>query len=86
MSEIENGDFEDVSCDPHQNQPTQDTLACDSLVRKTVAKTYTDSIWGRGRRERRDISEEDVTALSQDRNAIYLLSPTIVHTGKCLKA
>ena len=78
MSEIESDDCEDESCDPHQDQPTRDSVASDCPVQKTLAKTYTGSIRCTGKREQRKNSEEDATAPSQERNVVYPLSPTIV--------
>ena len=73
-NKIESGDCEDISGDSHQDQPTQRTLASDSLVRKTLAKTYTVSTRGRGKDGRREISEEDATTLLSHRNRIYPVS------------
>ena len=50
MSEIGGDEYEDISYDPHQDRPTQGTLAGESPVRKTWAKIYTDSPQVRGKR------------------------------------
>ena len=71
MSEIEYDDRGDASHDPHQDRPTQGTLADDSPVRTTRTKTYSDSSRGREKRRRREISEEDATTLPPDRNITY---------------
>ena len=80
MFEIESDDFEDASCDPHQNLSNQGTIASNSPVRKTLAKTYTDSTRVRGKRGEGRYTK-DATTLPADRNMTYPLSPTIVQTG-----
>ena len=40
MFEIESDNCEDMTCDQHQDRPTQSTLANDSLVRKIRAITH----------------------------------------------
>ena len=65
MFEMDDDDCEDAVCDPHQDWPTQDMLASESPVCKTLVKTYTGSIRGRGKRGQREISEEDAIARSK---------------------
>ena len=88
MSEIESDICEDASCDPHQVRAIQCTLAGDSPVQKTQGKTYTESARCRGKRGRRETSEEGLTTtttLQADRSMTYPLSPTIVHTGHSME-
>ena len=59
MFKIKSHECEDISYDQHQGRPT---LAGDSSVHMSSAKTYTESAGGRGKRGRRGISEEATTA------------------------
>ena len=72
MFEIESDKCEDLSCDSHQDWPTQSMLASESPVRMIRAKIYMDS----GKRGWKEICEQDATNQPPDLNMMYPLSPT----------